>query len=169
MLMVGLVCGILLCLIFWYISTILIIAYHPSSVLTVSVNTISMKQVWCGMVTLDRTLEYCAEGTAELRLQNRLWGDVTVLSFELVKPLGYDYEGDGLTAGFLQVGGTVIDAMSDDVYVLPMILASFTDEDYRLARASDLALQLDLYAMGFRFPHLDYGIIKVSNFSVPTA
>ncbi|KAF4683127.1 hypothetical protein FOZ60_009573 [Perkinsus olseni] len=157
---VALLFGLLLAFILLYIWTLLVITYHPSSVLEIDVERVAVEQVWCGTVTLEPKIERCATGTMDLRIRNRLWIDLSILSADLSPSAESNSRTDPLTGGFLQVGGTVVKAMSDDVYTLPVTLASLMREDWQPS-VSNCRLHLDLSALGCRSNDVNYGILQV--------
>ncbi|KAF4664224.1 hypothetical protein FOZ61_001031 [Perkinsus olseni] len=141
---VALLFGLLLAFILWYIWTLLVITYHPSSVLEIVVEKVSMNQVWCGSVTLESKMTYCSAGTMDLRIRNRLWVDLAIVRAD-VSPFGVcNSRNNPLSAGFLQVGGTLLKAMSDDVYTLPVSLTSLIPEDRWRPSVCNCELRLDV-------------------------
>ncbi|KAF4683128.1 hypothetical protein FOZ60_009574 [Perkinsus olseni] len=164
---VALLFGLLLAFILWCTWAILTITYRPSSVLEIVVDKVSMNQVWCGSVTLESKMKYCAAGTVDLRIRNRLWIDLAIVRAD-VSPFDVcNSRNNPLSAGFLQVGGTVVKAMSDDVYTVPVTLTSLIPGDHWRPSVCNCVLRLDLDTLGGRSYDVDYGILQVPNFTVP--
>ncbi|KAF4663309.1 hypothetical protein FOL46_004828 [Perkinsus olseni] len=164
---VALLFGLLLAFILWYIWTLLVITYHPSSVLEIVVEKVSMNQVWCGSVTLESKMTYCSAGTMDLRIRNRLWVDLAIVRAD-VSPFGVcNSRNNPLSAGFLQVGGTLLKAMSDDVYTLPVSLTSLIPEDRWRPSVCNCELRLDVDTVGGRSNDVEYGFLRVPNFTIP--
>ncbi|KAF4717874.1 hypothetical protein FOZ63_014540, partial [Perkinsus olseni] len=149
----------------WYSWTLLTISYRLSSVLDITIQRVSMKQVWCGMITLERDTNYCARGTIDLRIRNGLLTDLTILSAELSTSVQSMSSANHLVAGFLQIGGVVVRRMSDGVYTLPVSLSSLSHEDLWHPNVSRCDAQLDLYALGYHFDRLDFGILQIAAFN----
>lgn len=165
---VAVLCGVILLSILSYILTLLMITYRPSLLLAISVEKISMQEVWCGMVTLVGEARYCARGTAELRVRNKLWCDLTIRSWFIGTPYNYIHQLEDINVGNYEIDGTVVKAFDESVLVLPVTLVSFTGDDSWLPKTNHFALQLDVFAMGWRFNALEYDVLQKPNFIVPT-
>ncbi|KAF4728161.1 hypothetical protein FOZ62_028462, partial [Perkinsus olseni] len=119
------------------------------------------------LVTLESKMKYCAAGTVDLRIRNRLWIDLAIVRAD-VSPFDVcNSRNNPLSAGFLQVGGTVVKAISDDVYTVPVTLTSPIPGDHWRPSVCNCVLRLDLDTLGGRSYDVDYGILQAPNFTVP--
>ncbi|KAF4693592.1 hypothetical protein FOZ60_010517 [Perkinsus olseni] len=155
--------------------TFLTVAYRLPSVLGITVQKVSVdQQVWCGMVSLAPGAGYCARGTVDLRIQNGLWTDLTIVEASLA-PLKPRYtslrEINYVFHGWLVIGGFEAKAMSEGVYTVPVFLQAAAFEGLSPVNGTsieDWILHLELRVLGYYFPKpLFYGTVRVPSFTIP--
>ncbi|KAF4649764.1 hypothetical protein FOZ61_001007 [Perkinsus olseni] len=112
------------------------------------------EHVWCGMISLYPGLQYCARGTIDLRVRNRLWVDLTVV--------GADVELDALLVtisqinhrfdGSVTIGGPIdVNAMSESVFPSPAVLLAHPYTRNSACKVSDHSIKVELHALGYYF------------------
>ncbi|KAF4654408.1 hypothetical protein FOZ61_007635 [Perkinsus olseni] len=167
----ALLLGITLALSLWYIWNFLTIECRLPSVLKISIESITMEQhVWCGMVTFAKTWQYCARGTIDLRIRNRLWMDLTIEEGELqpIRPVRTCLTRFQHPDGLLQIGGTEVKAMSEGVYILPALLLAWSVEDFSASGITICVGTLWIDAQGNNFERrFDFDSDQVPNFTLP--
>ncbi|KAF4697835.1 hypothetical protein FOZ63_025254 [Perkinsus olseni] len=160
-----------LALVLWYSWTLLAMENNIPWVLEVSIESITMeKYVWCGMVTMHPEWQYCARGTIDLRVRNRLWMDLTIVEAQLqpIRPVRTCLAKNQYTDGLLEIGGTEVKAMSDVVYTLPAFLLAWSVEDFSASAITICVGSLSIDAQGYNFERsLYFDADQVHNFTLP--
>ncbi|KAF4720064.1 hypothetical protein FOZ62_023626 [Perkinsus olseni] len=168
-----LLCGLALACCMWYIGTLLRISYNLRSVLHISVEKLTLeKYVWCGMVTLEPHVQYCARGTIDLKIRNRLWTEITILqgnSFLCLDEAEPRFLNRSATCiGVLDIGGAAVEPLSEKHYSLPVYLTSTILVDPTGHNVSAQRLFLGIHTLGYHVPGVvEYGRLEVPPFTLP--
>lgn len=162
----SLACGL------YYICIVLLMVYHPTSALQLSVEKLNLNQhVWCGLITLQSAARHCVRGTIDLRIRNRMWTGMTIQS--VYAPLYYyipntRYLGLRESIGRLEVESLVVKPMSDDLYTLPAYLVA---TGFVNPSGSNLTAQVffSIDALGFHtVDAFDFGLHRIPSYTLWT-
>ncbi|KAF4683145.1 hypothetical protein FOZ63_027008 [Perkinsus olseni] len=138
-----------------YIGTLLTISYNLPSVLQVSVENLTLERyVWCGLVSLAPRLQYCAQGSAVLKIRNRLWTQVAILNND--DSVLWFMETDSLELDVLEVTlseNILVGPVSERLHTVPMTLKWTALEAPLGFNVTLTNALLEVYALGYSFEY----------------